>query len=456
MCLCPISIKNPYCGCDPQKGYNYLHDCTSQYIEVPCGHCKDCVTTRQSAYSVRADLESFKFRSVPFMLTLTYNNEMCPRLPKVGDVLDGVPVLCWKHVTDMFKRLRIYIERNPDSALSKLIPQPRIYTVNGRERSIPSFKYMFVGEYGKNHLRPHYHALIYIVPPVAVGSPQFDIWRNNVVSVLGDWFKNNWAVNVGTRKNPVYKPLYTYIRKRIASGYQSTFDFHAVIHSDTVDDSSPMYYVTKYLFKPSKRLEKFKKLVFAKWMNDELSDERYQLFHTATTRNLRLSKFFGFPLDEIQMERVQYSINKSIEISKSYPVYFSSSGNSEVFPHYLKKLISPLQATYFAYTLNINNDERQTLKDAERNAQLYRESENSLNRISDCIRVSDDCLFDLLRYDQSGCEAQCFESADENFNSDKQSDNRRYFAECSDKFVARFYEDSKIDNFEQLTLFPNL
>lgn len=453
MCLCPVSIRNPYCGCDPSKGYNYLHDCVSQYIEVPCGHCKDCVTTRQSAYSVRADLESFKFRSVPFMLTLTYNNVMCPRLPAVGDCLDNIPVLCWKHVTDMFKRLRIYIERNPESALSKLICPPRIYVVNGRERSIPSFKYMFVGEYGKNHLRPHYHALLYLIPPYSVDSPQFNIWRNNVVAVLGDWFRNNWAVNVGTRKHPVYKPLYTYIRKRTATGYQSTFDFHAVIHSDTVADSSPMYYVTKYLFKPSKRLEKFKKLVFAKWMNNELSDERFQLFHTATTRNLRLSKFFGFPLDEVQIERVQFSINKSISISKSYPVYFSSSGDSEVFPHYLKRLITPEQATYFAYSLILNNDERQIIKDAERDVQRFRESEVSLNRISDCIRVSDDSLFELLRFDEGSSETQLARSANESFNYHEQSDNRRYFSECSDKFVEGFLENSKIDNFEQLTLF---
>ena len=135
----------------------------------------------------------------------------------------------------------------------------------------------------------HYTSITYSKHVVVAGvklkilkanhNPQFDIWRNNVVSVLGDWFKNNWAVNVGTRKNPVYKPLYTYIRKRTASGYQSTFDFHAVVHSDSVDDSSPMYYVTKYLFKPSKHLEKFKKLVFAKYQtveNQQQQEEQYK------------------------------------------------------------------------------------------------------------------------------------------------------------------------------------
>jgi hypothetical protein len=53
MCLAPVIIKNPYCGCDPSKGYNYLHDCVSTHIAVPCGHCKDCITTRQSAFAFR-------------------------------------------------------------------------------------------------------------------------------------------------------------------------------------------------------------------------------------------------------------------------------------------------------------------------------------------------------------------------------------------------------------------
>lgn len=453
MCLRPVTIKNPYCGCDPTKGYNYLHDCRSVFIQVPCGHCKDCISTRQSAYAVRSDVESYKYRSVPFMLTITYNNEMIPRMPVVGDVLDNLPVLCWKHVSDMFKRLRIFIERNPDSALSKLIPPPSVYVLNGRNRVIPSFKYLFVGEYGKNHLRPHFHALIYIVPPYKYGTPRFYVWRDNVVSVLGDWFKENWAINIGTRKNPVYKKLYTHVVKRTKFGIMSTFDFHAVVHSDEIPDNSPIYYVSKYLFKPSKKLEKFRKMVYAKWMNGEISDERFKVFNSVTTRNLRLSKYFGFPLDEIQMERVQFSISQSINQKCAYPVFFSSSGKSEVFPQYLKRLLTPDQATYFSYNLNINNDERQTLKDSERNAQLSRESENSLRVIGDCIRCSDDVVSDFLWHHSGSCEAQFCESADESEYIYKQSDNREYFSECSDNFAERFYNENKVDVFEQLYLF---
>ena len=76
MCLAPVVIKNPYFGCDPSKGYNYLHDCVSTHIAVPCGHCKDCITTRQSAFAVRCDIEGMNYVSVPFMLTLTYENQM--------------------------------------------------------------------------------------------------------------------------------------------------------------------------------------------------------------------------------------------------------------------------------------------------------------------------------------------------------------------------------------------
>lgn len=452
MCLSPVTIRNPYCGCNPTVGCNYLHDCKSVFIQVPCGHCKHCITTRQSSYAVRADIESYKYRSIPFMLTITYNNEMIPRMPVVGDILDNFPVLCWKHVSDMFKRLRIYLERNPDSALSKLIPPPSVYVLNGRNRVIPSFKYMFVGEYGKNHLRPHYHALIYILPPYEFGTPLFNAWRDNVVSLLGGWFKENWAINVGTRKNPVYKKLYTYVAKRTRFGIMSTFDFHAVVHSDEIPDNSPIYYVSKYLFKPSKKLEKLRKMIYAKWMKGEISDERFKIFNSVTSRNLRLSKYFGFPLDEIQMERVQFSISQSLKLKRAFPVYFSSSGNSEVFPQYLKSLLTLEQATYFAYNLNFNDDERQIIKDAERNAQLSRESETSLRTISDFIRCSDDVVSHFLWHDSCSSEAQFCESANESEYINEQSDNREYFSKCSNYFAERFYNEKKVDVFEQLYL----
>ena len=86
MCECPTIIKNPYAGCDPSKGFNYLHDCVSAYIEVPCGKCRECISTKQDTYSVRSMVE--RSRSIPFFLTLTYDNKHVPRMDSVGDCLD--------------------------------------------------------------------------------------------------------------------------------------------------------------------------------------------------------------------------------------------------------------------------------------------------------------------------------------------------------------------------------
>ena len=205
MCLSPVTIKNPYCGCDPTKGYNYLHDCISTKIQVPCGHCKECVNTRQSAFTVRCDIESMNYLSVPFMLTITYDNKHIPRFAKVGDVLDDFAFPNWKHVQDMMKRLRIYIARNPESDIAKLLVPFRNVSVNGRDRLLPPFKYVFVSEFGKNHLRPHFHALVYVRCPYTRRDDRFEIWRNNVAVSLGNWFRDNWAINVGTRKEPLYE-----------------------------------------------------------------------------------------------------------------------------------------------------------------------------------------------------------------------------------------------------------
>lgn len=405
MCLSPVTIKNPYCGCDPTKGYNYLHDCVSTKIQVPCGHCKECVNTRQSAFAVRCDIESFNYISVPFMLTITYDNKHINRFDKVGDVLDDFAFPNWKHVQDMMKRLRVYIDRNPDSNLAKLLVPFRVVSVNGRDRLLPPFKYVFVSEFGKNHLRPHFHALIYFRSPYSRRDDRFEIWRHNVEVAFGDWFKNNWAINVGTRKKPVYDLLYTYIVK----GNKRTFDFHAVVPSDSAADDAVVYYVSKYLFKSNERLEKFKRLVYVRYKQGFVSDERYKKFKEVTSRNLRVSKYFGYPFDYVQLANVDKGFRFAVSQKMPFPCYIASDGQQQVFPQYLKRLITPELATCFCYNIvnpDFENDVRELEKINLRHARVL-QSEDEYEKIRMSICSYDDCLCgfdgysDRLRNDQS-------------------------------------------------------
>lgn len=417
MCKSPTIIKNPYYGCDPSKGYNYLHDCVSTHIAVPCGHCLDCVQSRQSSFCTRCDLEGFKYRSVPFMLTLTYDDAHIPRMDKCGDVLDDFAYPDWTHVRNMMKRLRHVIERHTDERLCSLFADCDKVLVKGRERVLPPFKYLFCAEFGRLSLRPHFHALIYVKAKYPVNDSRFESWANNVEKILGDWFKVNWAVNIGSIQVPIYDKLYTFVQR----GRRRTFDFHRIVPSDDAPLTSPSYYVTKYLFKPCKQLESFRKKVWYENHLGNLSDARYDEFMTHIRRNLRISKYFGYPFDDEQMERVNFCLSLSVRRKLSSPQYVGSDGKTQVFPHYLNKFITPDMATHFAYNVKSNNlSDYETIRKSVDDVFEFRRSEAKLKAFASIIRTTDDCLSDLpcyqLWHNSCGCETFFGECQDHDFS----------------------------------------
>ncbi len=415
MCKSPTIIRNPYYGCDPSKGYNYLHDCVSTHIAVPCGHCLECIQARQSAFCTRCDLEGFKYRSVPYMLTLTYDDAHLPRMEKCGDILDDFAFPDWSHVRNMMKRLRHVIERKTDKRLCSVFSDPDKVSVKGRDRIIPPFKYMFVAEFGRQSLRPHFHALIYVKAKYDVHDSNFEPWASNVEKILGDWFKENWAVNIGSTQVPIYDKLYTFVQR----GRRRTFDFHRIVPSAITPITSPSYYVTKYLFKPCKFLESFRKKVWYENQQGNLSDARYDEFMFHIRRNLRLSKYFGYPFDSEQMDRVNFCLALSARRRLPVPQYVGSDGKTQVYPQYLKKFITPEFATYFAYNVKSNNlCDYETIRKSICDALDFRSQEVKLNSLAHLIRTTDDCLWDLpsyqLRNNKSSCQA--FERECENYD----------------------------------------
>ena len=97
------------------------------YIYVPCGHCKSCAMNKQSDWSTRLEFESKSFpkQSVLFV-GLSYNDE---HLPEYGS-------LCKRDLQLFMKRLRKWL-------------YPR------------KCRFFAAGEYGDQHMRPHFHVILF-------------------------------------------------------------------------------------------------------------------------------------------------------------------------------------------------------------------------------------------------------------------------------------------------------
>lgn len=121
----PLVIKNPSMASAPFKGL---------YIEVPCGKCIACRIAKSKEWSTRLLYESEKYVNKCSFITLTYDDEHLPSdcgLQKID-------------LQRFWKRLR-----------------KRLYS-SGADYHI---RYFACGEYGDTYCRPHYHAIVFGLPP---------------------------------------------------------------------------------------------------------------------------------------------------------------------------------------------------------------------------------------------------------------------------------------------------
>lgn len=261
MCIAPITIPNPNYKLG-HIGLNFLKDCDNTYIAVPCGHCPDCIALKQSSWTQRAEVESRK--SHLFFATLTYDNKHLPVLVVPDENGEGqyeLPFANIHHIQLMMKNIRDNKDFDRD------------------------FKYLAVSELGSGRGRPHFHVLFF------VESRPYD--DNNYIRGLEKslWqlcFKY-WSINVGTRKEPVYEPLFTYRKKFVGGRVQTNFDLHWVNPSLTAEGiSNVAYYVTKYLLKPSDK-ESRRQQALSLNLSPELYDEVWSIVKC----RLLVSKGFG-------------------------------------------------------------------------------------------------------------------------------------------------------------------
>lgn len=126
-----------------KKCYPVLAD---KIAQIPCGKCIQCRIAYSREWANRC-MNEYETRQNALFLTLTYDTahlEFAPYVDPDSGVISTRPTLWPAHFTNFMKRLRAWCHER----------QPSV-----RQR------FFMCGEYGDQSLRPHYHAIIYDLPP---------------------------------------------------------------------------------------------------------------------------------------------------------------------------------------------------------------------------------------------------------------------------------------------------
>lgn len=265
MCLNPIRIANPNRGMHGKvtlkngtklnfdSTLSFLRDTTSAFIEIPCGHCPQCIALRQSYKVQRTQCE--EFGNDLYFCTLTYSPKMIPTLTTSEGRKLNYPDI--RDVQCMMKRLR------KDNALG-----------------FP-FKYVCCSEYGSEKHRPHFH-IIFSLPKQAGetlsdklsrASILHDIvlsyWQRNIATTTKYFKKTGETKVVPDSRNPVYVPLCNYV----CNAKGRNFDFHYVDPSSSEGGSADVaFYVTKYTCKCDDWYEKLEYALYKSLPYEEFKE----------------------------------------------------------------------------------------------------------------------------------------------------------------------------------------
>lgn len=365
MCLQPFSIKNPNYGLS-KVGLNYLKDCDSQYISIPCGHCPECIAVRQMYLVQRVQMESMK--NYIFFVTLTYDNKHLP----VVTTSTGFDIRYFdiRDLQLLFKDLR-----NHHS-----FPRP--------------FRYFAVSELGSKKGRPHAH-ILFFVPKFKVDGPEVP---ENFEKCIYDAVKLSWRKNVGTRKHPVYEPRFTHVSRWIGGQLKSNYDCHLVRPNRTLDYSSSVaFYCLKYMLKPSDRAVRLQQALRLNLSDDEYNDiwklvkPRYICSKGFGLNGTRVGHTLFFDNDLL---KVLHDNIDSSDKTLGYPLYRNpATGQSFPLAPYFRRNSSIFTLSQ-AHDLYFNKVERPELDPLNFSAKKKFYDYEKMLSVVDCHDSSD--LFDEL------------------------------------------------------------
>lgn len=304
MCKTPVWIDNPnYNSHVRDPTYHLLHDTIHQKIPVPCGRCPTCIHLKQVYLIQRVQMESINHDL--YYGTLTYNQDSLP-IAQYGNIKFAYP-----DITDWQKMIKMIRKDYPDL----------------------KFKYILVSEYGGKKHRPHYHFIL--------SFPKVDDILSVKVSQAYRFFNiflKYWRRNYGSTRVPIWKPLCTYVRKRIRGHDYYNYDLHWLDPNSSKDGLDGVaFYVTKYILKYDEWVDKFKSFLFF-----NLKDSDYLDAWNKFRPRILFSKFFGSPFDSDVKAHLDKGINLSLsDLSALYPYYISRQNGSTypLSPYYSKRLL---------------------------------------------------------------------------------------------------------------------
>lgn len=220
-------------------------DCKSKYINIPCGHCPECVTAKQHNIVQRVLMENLENHI--FFCTLTYNNESLPWI--ATSEINEKTGLPWQY---RFADTRDF---------SLMCKRLRNNNLLGRP-----FRFFAVTELGSEKGRPHFHALFLI--------PKYEkddyLTCLNLEDTLFKTILKEWRRNYGNSRKPDYRELCTYVRRFIRGKVKSTYDLHYVNPNLTDGSEADVaYYVSKYMVKPSEKAVKLQQALRLNLPEDE-------------------------------------------------------------------------------------------------------------------------------------------------------------------------------------------
>lgn len=310
MCLSPVLINNPnYNSPIRDPTYRALHNVKDTKIAVPCGWCSVCLHLRQVYIIQRVQMESVNHDL--YYGTLTYNQESLP-IHQVSDVS-----FAYSDYTDWQKMIKMIRKDYPDL----------------------KFSYLIVNEYGSKKHRPHFHFLLSL--PKNKTDTQADKVSKGLF--LFNVFLKYWRRNYGSTRVPVWKPLLTYVRTRKHWNYELHY-LDPNSSSDGTDGVS--FYVTKYVLKFDKWLDKFKSKLFF-----TLSEEDYKDAWSKLRPRCQMSKGFGDYQSQEVKDYIRKGVDLALQDSQAFYPYFISPVNGATFPlspYFKRKALTISDALVFA------------------------------------------------------------------------------------------------------------
>lgn len=238
--------------------------------DVGCGKCLACRINKRREWTLRLCHEEV-FSSSAFFITLTYDEDHVP-FDTNGNMAVSV-----RDIQDFMKRLRYRVEK---------------------DAGIDGVRFFLNSEYGELG-RPHYHAILFNVPPELMMKDSRIIRRGRSVCYTSPWLLSIWGngsveIGIASKERAGYCAKYFVDRKEvdeilvpnfslmsrkpgIGFAYQDQiadkvryYGLHACLNSCGTYVGMPRYYRNKIYSDAERRAQFIKTL-------DEIPDDQYQI-----------------------------------------------------------------------------------------------------------------------------------------------------------------------------------